>query len=484
MSAVQTTSGRDVKQSNEPAPKRIVEIELSQPLPTISAFDAITHLHYQSVICLIRLHTQPLGVLELPLASETLLPEEYTSVIWQAFRDQITQHLLADSMLPVNEIDAGGLITHQVPLCVEDTEHFLVKAPFISVIVPTRDRPDTLAKCIDSLIMLHYPQYEIIIVDNASETDATFELVQQKYQHIANLHYIREERQGSSFARNRGCHEAKGEIFAFADDDVVVDTHWLAQIARTFNLSEDIVCVTGFTLPLELNTPSQIWFEDASWITDERDKNKKLVPRIFDKRTRHRQLYNVSLCGHGANMATKASFFHHVGGFDLVLGPGTPTMGGEDIAFYFHVIMHNKILAYAPGALAHHLHRRDYDKLRKQVYGYGVGYTAYLTHLLLRYPVLWFDLLTKVPYDIVRVLLRRTPEEKAASSSKRVGINATKLKGVRKSTNYPLDLTIVQIRGFLYGPFAYLKSRLAIHNAHQDITPKAENVQLNVTSLS
>ena len=44
-------------------------------------------------------------------------------------------------------------------------------------------------------------------------------------------------------------------------------------------------------------------------------------------------------------------------------------------------------LVYEPASLLHHLHHRDYAILRKQIYRYGVGLTAYLTKAILENPV-------------------------------------------------------------------------------------------------
>src|SRR5207237_158478 len=48
-------------------PARVLEIELGQPLLPLSAFDEKTGHYYKRALCLIRLHTQPLGVIELQL---------------------------------------------------------------------------------------------------------------------------------------------------------------------------------------------------------------------------------------------------------------------------------------------------------------------------------------------------------------------------------------------------------------------------------
>jgi GT2 family glycosyltransferase len=438
-----------------PASTRVLEIEISQPLPVLSAFDKDTQVRYKRVLCLIRFHTQPLGILQFPFESDELLPQDYAPSIWHTFQRMILDHLAQDGLPPVDEINAAGLPYDDLPRCLAERERFFADAPFVSVIVPTRDRPESLAMCIDALVKLHYPHYEILIVDNVPTTRATADLVQKTYQHVPNLRYVREDRPGISQARNRGMREARGEILAFTDDDVVVDTYWLAQCVKAFNQSSEIACVTGYTLPLELNTPAQLWFEDISWIEDG-EGNNKFLPRLFDKKTRYRQFYRGSLCGHGANMAAKADFLRSIGGFDVALGAGTPAMGGEDLAFFLEVILHNKSLAYEPTALVHHLHRRDYDKLRKQVFGYGAGFTAYLLHMLLHHPILWVDLLTKTPYDIVRTLVARKLQKSSVTGQQR---QVARLKSAHKSTNYPEELVTIQLKGFFYGPLAYIKSR-------------------------
>lgn len=444
---------RALRRPFPPVPARVLEIELSQPLPIIMAFDKEAKVLYKRAFCLIRFHTQPLGILQFQFQSDELLPEDYAPSIWSTFNHALLHHLEQDGLSPVDGIPVEGLPYHDLPRCIAERERFLADAPFVSVIVTTRDRPESLAICIDALVKLHYPHYEIVIVDNLPTTQATADLVQKTYQHVSNLRYVCEDGQGISCARNRGILEARGEILAFTDDDVVVDTYWLAQCVKAFKQSSEIVCVTGYTLPLELNTPAQLWFEE---LLEEGEINNTFVPRFFDRKTRHKHLYKGTFCGRGANMAAKADFLRSIGGFDVVLGTGTPTMGGEDIAFFLHVIMHNKIVAYEPAAVVRHHHRRDYDKLRKQLSGHAAGFTAYLIHMLLRYPVLWVDLLTKVPYDILCPLLARKSQKLLGTGEQR---NMAGLKSAGKSTNYPGELVTLKLKGAFYGPIAYIKSR-------------------------
>jgi GT2 family glycosyltransferase len=460
MLVVEPKLSKSIDQYHSLTPTHVLEIELSQPLPILNAFDQ--EIQYQCALCLIRFHTQPLGTIQLQFQTDALLPEDYAPIIWNTCKEALLRHLQQDGLPLVDTLCVEGLPYYDVPRCIAEREQFLAEAPYVSIIVPTRERPERLAVCIDAMMELRYPHYEIIIVDNTPITQATADLVQKRYQHVPNMRYVREDRPGISHARNRGIQEASGKILAFTDDDVVVDTYWLAQLAKKFSDSEsnEIACVTGCTLPLKLDTPAQLWFEDMSWI-DNGEVNNKCIPRLFDKKVRHKQLYRGSLCGHGANMAVRADFLRSIGGFDVSLGTGTPTMGGEDLALFLHVTMHNKVLAYEPTALVYHLHRHAYDALRKQVRGYGVGFTAYLIHMLLCYPVLWIDLLTKVPYDILRILLKQNSQSKRSILPGQQE-HRVKFKGVSKSTGYPRELVIIQLRGFFYGPIAYIKSRRLI----------------------
>ncbi|HYT45661.1 MAG TPA: hypothetical protein VEP90_25270, partial [Methylomirabilota bacterium] len=128
-----------------PASARVLEIELSQPLPIITAFDNETQVRYKRVFCFIRFHTQPFGILQFQFQSEELLPEDYAPSIWHTFNHALLHHLEQDGLSPVDEISMEGLPYDDLPRCIAERERFLTDAPFVSVIVPTRDRPESLA---------------------------------------------------------------------------------------------------------------------------------------------------------------------------------------------------------------------------------------------------------------------------------------------------------------------------------------------------
>jgi GT2 family glycosyltransferase len=424
-------------------PTLIREIELSQPLPTLSAFDEQRKQTYQRIRCLVRLHTQPIGLVDFTFDADEISPGEYVSCIWQTLREQINAHLREDGLPEVATLDAAGLSALQVPKCVEEREAFLQRAPFASVVLSTRDRPDLLARCLPTLLAQQYPRYEVIVVDNAPSTSATADLIQREYADEPKIRYLREDRPGLPLAHNRGIVEARGEIIAFTDDDVVVDAYWLAGLVRGFEAAENVACVTGLIVPLELETPAQFLFEAYGGFT------KGFSRRIFDLH-KHRWEnpsfpYVTGACsaGAGASMAFTASFLRSEGGFDPALGPGRLTRGGEDIAAFFRVIIRGYSLVYEPLSLLYHQHRQNIPDLEKQLYDYGVAFTAYLTMVITAHPWLVFDCSIKLVRSLLFLWRNGLPKPENSTIS------------------LPQELKRLQRKGMLHGPLAYVRSRRA-----------------------
>ncbi|WP_345708239.1 glycosyltransferase family A protein [Kitasatospora paranensis] len=131
--------------------------------------------------------------------------------------------------------------------------------PTVTVVICTRNRPRALRRCLDSLLRTDYPDVEVLVVDNAPLDDTTRELVRTRYRD--QVRYLREPVPGLARARNTGLAAARGEICAFADDDLVIDSHWVAALAEAFEADDRTGCVTGLVMPAELDTAAQLALE-------------------------------------------------------------------------------------------------------------------------------------------------------------------------------------------------------------------------------
>ncbi|MGW5133814.1 glycosyltransferase [Streptomyces sp. NPDC004135] len=310
--------------------------------------------------------------------------------------------------------------------------------PDVSVIVATHNRPDLLRQCLDSLLAMDYPpsRYEVIVVDNAPSDDATERMLLTGRD--GRVRYVREPVAGLARAHNRGLAAARGRIAAFTDDDTLVDRRWLTTLTDAFSHDRRIGCVTGLIVPAELETEAQAALERHGGF------GKGFRPRTWSLQAPPSDPLFPFTAGHfgsGANMAFRTEVLSALGGFDPATGTGTPAFGGDDLLAFFRVIATGGVLSYQPDAIVWHRHRRTEEALRAQAFGYGAGFGAYLTGALAHEPRMLPALVRRMPGGI---------RYAAARARDRTGDPA-----VGRSR----QLVLLEVRGLLYGPMGYLRSR-------------------------
>jgi cellulose synthase/poly-beta-1,6-N-acetylglucosamine synthase-like glycosyltransferase len=393
-------------------------------------------------------HGVPVGQVQIQLPEDGASAADLKSAVDAALGAAVRQHLTADAKLSDGDPDATGTaaaasVFAQEPPCAAQRRRILLDAPLLSVIVPTRDRPEQVRACVTSILACEYPadRFEVLVVDNVPRDGLTRDAV-AALSEIGPVRYVTEDKPGSASARNRALPEARGEFLVFTDDDAIVDRHWLTEIVRGFRAAPDVDAVSGLLVPRRLDTQARVWFEQYGGFS------RGYSQRIFDlheNRPAEELLFPFAagLFGTGNNMAFRAEVLRAIGGFDPALGNGTPALGGVDSEVLLRTVILGHRLVYRPTAMVWHDHRADYAGLRSQVYNYGAGATAYLLKTMTSNPIVLPAFLALLP-KAIRFILQ--PGE---------GVNA------HKEDDYPSELTWTERRGMLYGPLAYFKSRRA-----------------------
>lgn len=423
-------------------PIKILSVELEQPLPYLNPHEDPKIKGYTRALVLVRLHTCPLGILDIEIPANGLSADKLAEQIWLALEKPIKEHLEQDGISLTQSLNHAGFNLSFLPACLQKQQALLGSAPLVSVVIATRDRVDSLQACLQSIFALDYPNFEVIVVDNAPSSSATADFMQANFSHSPQVRYIREDIPGLAIAHNRALTEVKAPIVAFTDDDVLVDPAWLKSIVAAFQEDSQVGCVTGMILPYEIETPPQLWIEQFGGF------GKGYQSITFDlKENRPKDFlfpYTAGRFGSGANMAFRTEALITCGGFDPALGAGTLAKGGDDLAIFFEVITRGYRLTYQPGAVLYHKHRRDYPGLARQAYGYGIGLSAFLTKTVVDKPTRLFEILSKIPAGLKHILDPRSP------------------KNQKKLADYPRELTQLELKGFLAGPLSYLRSRWQI----------------------
>jgi GT2 family glycosyltransferase len=306
----------------------------------------------------------------------------------------------------------------------------------ISVAVCTRDRPDQLEACLARIVEATGDDYELVVVDSASTTSATEEVVEQL---VAKGHAVRlvsEGRPGLSRARNAALAACHGDYVLFTDDDVLVDRNWLSATRRGLARAANVAVVTGLVPPAELEAGAQRQFDSKlAW-------SSRLAPDVFSMTDdRHHDFvfpYSAGHFGTGANMAVHRRMVLDAGGFNEQLGAGTRSHGGEDLEIFVRMLRGGGQLVYEPSSIAWHRHRGDDRALRAQIFGYGSGFSAYLTALM------------ELPgrRDVLRAVLQGSRQLARSKSEEKAGGTTS-------------DLLWRELSGMAWGPFAYGWERLA-----------------------
>jgi glycosyltransferase involved in cell wall biosynthesis len=229
----------------------------------------------------------------------------------------------------------------------------------LSVVVPTRDRPEMLDACLQALRRSLRSFDELIVADSASTNDAT-RAVAERHRCV----YMRCEQRGASRARNAGWRRAKHGVVAFVDDDVRVEPGWAAALVDAFGRSTDASFVTGSVgVPSgeEPEYPVALMVdEDPFWI----DASSRQDP------------------GHSANIALRRSDLEMVGGFDEALGAGAKFGAAEDKDLIDRLVGAGLRGRYEPSVRATHVAWRGRGDILRLSWSYGIGTGVRIAKLL------------------------------------------------------------------------------------------------------
>lgn len=212
----------------------------------------------------------------------------------------------------------------------------------ITVAVITYNRSKYLRETLAGLVKQDYPpdRWELLVIDNNSKDD-TADAVAAFMASTPSPRRIVETRQGLDHGRNRAVAEARGDVIAFLDDDVIVEPDWLSRISEPFASvnSHAIGIVGGEVIPV-FPEGLPAWLESAHTRLAFRADTGPLPP---------------SQAPMGANFAFPKWVFAQFGTFDTTLDrQGTNLFGGGDAEMIRRVRAKGLEVWFVPGAKVLH----------------------------------------------------------------------------------------------------------------------------------
>ncbi len=227
-----------------------------------------------------------------------------------------------------------------------------MKKPFISVIIPTWRENKVLTRCLSSLSAQDYPpdKFEIILVSRENLA------IKNKKIKVIKI----EKRTNHAQARNIGVAKAKGEIFAFCDDDCVLPKKWLSTAIPYFTKKKADL-IGGPIVPLK---DSPFAYRIGGYLS-----GSKFT--VGPSASRWRRLYpeqkanpfNLIL----ANTFIRKKCFEEVDGFDSSQVPG------EENFLYYKLDQMGRKLLYVPEIACQHPAKPIFLPYARKVFFYATG---------------------------------------------------------------------------------------------------------------
>ncbi len=216
-----------------------------------------------------------------------------------------------------------------------------MKYPKASVVVLNYNGRDYLEECFQSLKEIDYPDYELIMADNAS-TDDSIEYAKKNFPWVRVLPL--DKNYGFAEGNNRGAEVADGEVIAFLNNDTKVDRKWLTELVKPVIEDKNIgMCaskVLFYHMPDTIQYASGMISAIGSGIDGEglgdKDGDKYNIPRYV----------GIPL---GASMLITKDVFQEIGGFD-----GDYFAAHEETDLAWRCWLYGYFVLYVPSSIVYH----------------------------------------------------------------------------------------------------------------------------------
>ena len=226
--------------------------------------------------------------------------------------------------------------------------------PAIAVVVPTKDRPEALGRCLSALAAQSLAPAEVVVVDDRS-ADARAVARMAATAGRGRVRLVAGQGRGPAAARNLGARTASAAVVAFTDDDCRPDPGWLAAIAAAVEGGAEVVAG-----PTVVGEPASSATRAAQVVTNH------LLDASLDRRAG--TVGFAPTC----NLAARAEVLAR-----LPFDESFPAAAGEDRDWCDRLTATGTTIAYVPGMLVRHHPELDLRRFLRQQVRYGEGAHRY-----------------------------------------------------------------------------------------------------------
>lgn len=187
----------------------------------------------------------------------------------------------------------------------------LKDTPFVSILVPARNEEDTIGDCVKSLLNQDYPNFEVIVMNDAS-TDSTLSILQSLSAESTRLKIASSRPLPPGWlGKHWACHQlsqlASGEILLFTDADTVHKPQMLEHGVSAL-ISEKADLITALPRQIMISFPEQLIMPFSYWS----------IMSILPLGIAYRSRFSLLSAATGQFMLFQRPAYDQIGGFESI----------------------------------------------------------------------------------------------------------------------------------------------------------------------
>ena len=212
--------------------------------------------------------------------------------------------------------------------------------PLVSILIGTRDRPQPLLRCLNSILSQNYPELEVLVLDDCSEGHSICDILTKQITDHRVECFRSEQQLGVAGGRSSLLQRAQGEIIFVIDDDAVWDNNECLSRAVSHFPRDPKIGALAFKVINHRGAHQELL------IPFSRRSRKKWA--ALEDETRLTSYYL------GAAHALRREAIERCGPYqeDLIFG-------GEELDLAYRLIQNGFVLLYVPEIVAHHFPERS-----------------------------------------------------------------------------------------------------------------------------
>jgi len=223
-------------------------------------------------------------------------------------------------------------------------ESFTNQLPLVSIVVSNYNgwKFNLLQPCLNSILKINYPNFEVILVDNAS-TDGSVEFCKRLFGQDSRLKIIANSENIYSQGLNKGVKASKGEYIVFFNNDIKVDSNYLTRLIKVLEKDKSIALAQGKLL--SYNDPHRI---DSVGETMDIYGNPTTMGKGEIDNGQYEKISEI-LSASGSASIIRRCVLNEIGEFDPKF-----YIGYEDMDIALRVRLKGYKVVYIPEAIVYH----------------------------------------------------------------------------------------------------------------------------------